>query len=434
MGWRGIRGSSACADFARGLGLGAGDSRGLYNSGVVGRMIVPLLTRGATLLVPLLLVDAGFAQTIVIETSTILDGRGGVLKGQQIVVEGSRIRSVGLGNAAATYDLRGLTVMPGWIDTHIHLTWHFDSHHKLMNQSEPPQAAALYAAENAWVTLQGGFTTVESVGAAMDVDVRDRISEGSLPGPRILTSVRQITDKSGTPDEIRALVRKTKAETADVIKLFATSGLGAGGAQSMSDAQIESACGEAKAVGLRAVVHAIGTDGAKAAVLAGCTSIEHGDFLDDATLKLMAERGTYFDPNFLVLHNYLENRASFNFPEATFVALEKALDPTADVLRRARLHQVKIVFGTDAVAGAHGRNAEEFIYRVRDGHDAPMEAIKSATSVAAESLGLGDRIGTVAAGFDADLVATDGNPLEDITAVRRVVFVMKGGKVYRNSR
>jgi imidazolonepropionase-like amidohydrolase len=148
----------------------------------------------------------------------------------------------------------------------------------------------------------------------------------------------------------------------------------------------------------------------------------------------MAERGTYFDPNFLVLHNYLENRASFNFPEATFVALEKALDPTADVLRRARLHQVKIVFGTDAVAGAHGRNAEEFIYRVRDGHDAPMEAIKSATSVAAESLGLGDRIGTVAAGFDADLVATDGNPLEDITAVRRVVFVMKGGKVYRNSR
>jgi imidazolonepropionase-like amidohydrolase len=268
----------------------------------------------------------------------------------------------------------------------------------------------------------------------MDVDVRDRISEGSLPGPRILTSVRQITDKSGTPDEIRALVRKTKAETADVIKLFATSGLGAGGAQSMSDAQIEAACGEAKAVGLRAVVHAIGTDGAKAAVLAGCTSIEHGDFLDDATLKLMAERGTYFDPNFLVLHNYLENRASFNFPEATFVALEKALDPTADVLRRARLHQVKIVFGTDAVAGAHGRNAEEFIYRVRDGHDAPMEAIKSATSVAAESLGLGDRIGTVAAGFDADLVATDGNPLEDITAVRRVVFVMKGGKVYRNSR
>ena len=376
----------------------------------------------------------GFAQPIVLETSTILDGEGGILKNQQIVIEGSRIQAVAAGKAARNYDLRGLTVMPGWIDTHIHLTWHFDSHHKLANQSEAPQASALYAAENAWVTLAGGFTTVQSVGAPMDAAVRDRVAEGALPGPRILTSMRQITDKSGTPDEIRALVRKTKAEGADVIKLFATSGLGAGGAQSMSDAQIQAACGEAKIVGLRAVVHAIGSDGAKAAVLAGCTSIEHGDFLDDATLALMAERGTYFDPNFLVLHNYLDNRASFSFPETTFVALQKALEPTADVLRRARLRKVKVIFGTDAVAGAHGRNAEEFVYRVRDGRDSAVEALRSATSLAAESLGLGDRIGTVAAGFDADLVATDGNPLEDITAVRRVVFVMKGGKVYKNTR
>ena len=157
--------------------------------------------------------------------------------------------------------------------------------------------------------------------------------------------------------------------------------------------RFEAACGEAKAVGLRAVVHAIGADGAKAAVLAGCTSIEHGDFLDDETLKLMAERGTYFDPNFLVLHNYLDNRGSFSFPETTFVALQKALDPTADVLRRARLYHVKVVFGTDAVAGAHGRNAEEFVYRVRDAHDSPMDTLQSATSVAAESLGMGDRIG-----------------------------------------
>jgi len=243
----------------------------LYNSWVVARL--PLLLFALS--------SAGFAQSIVLETSTVLDGKGGVLKNQQILIEGSRILAVTNGKAAATYDLRGLTVMPGWIDTHIHLTWHFDSHHKLANQSEPPQASALYAAENAWVTLQGGFTTVQSVGAPIDADVRDRISEGSLPGPRILTSVRQITDKSGTPDEIRALVQKTKAEGADVIKLFATSGLGAGGAQSMTDAQIQAACGEAKAVGLRAVVHAIGSDGAKAAVLAGCTSIEHGDFLDD---------------------------------------------------------------------------------------------------------------------------------------------------------
>lgn len=357
-----------------------------------------------------------------------------MLKNQQIVIEGSRIQAVTPGKRTATYDLRGLTIMPGWIDTHVHLSWHFDSNHKLVNQSEPPQEAALYSAENAWLTLQGGFTTVQSVGAPIDVDVRDRISQGPLPGPRILTSVRQITAKSGTPDEIRALVRKTKAETADVIKLFATTGLGAGGAQSMSDEQIQAACGEAKAVGLRAVVHAIGSDGAKAAVLASCTSIEHGDFLDDQTLALMAERGAYFDPNFLVLHNYLDNRGSFSFPESTFLALEKAIDPTADVLRRAHAHKVKVIFGTDAVAGAHGRNAEEFIYRVRDAHEPPMEALRSATSLAAESLGLSDRIGTLAPGFEADLVATDGNPLDDITAVRKVVFVMKGGKVYKNFR
>lgn len=384
--------------------------------------------------VALLTSVASIAQPIVLQTSTILDGKGGTLKDQQIVINGSRIQSVAAGNAKFTYDLRGLTVMPGWIDTHVHLSWHFDANHKLVNQSEPLQSSAPFTAENAWLTLQGGFTTVQSVGAAIDADVRDRINQGSLPGPRILTSIRQINDKSGTPDEIRALVRKTKAEGADVIKLFATSGLGAGGAQSMSDAQIEAACSEAKAVGLRAVVHAIGADGAKAAVLAGCTSIEHGDFLDDKTLALIADHGAYFDPNFLVLHNYLDNRASFSFPETTFAALQKALDPTADVLRRARAHHVKVVFGTDAVAGAHGRNAEEFVYRVRDGHDTFVDALRSATSVAAESLGMGDRIGTIAPGFEADLVAMDGNPMDDITAVRRVVFVMKAGNVYRNQR
>ena len=146
----------------------------------------------------------------------------------------------------------------------------------------------------------------------------------------------------------------------------------------------------------------------------------------------MAQRGTYFDPNFLVLHNYLDNRSSFNFPDASFMSLEKAIPPTADVLRRAHEHKVKVIFGTDAVAGAHGRNAEEFIYRVRDAHEPPMETLMSATSISAESLRLGDRIGAVTPGFEADLVATDGNPLEDITAVRRVVFVMKGGKVYKN--
>jgi imidazolonepropionase-like amidohydrolase len=246
--------------------------------------------------------------------------------------------------------------------------------------------------------------------------------------------MRQIQANAGDPEALRALVRRTKEQGADVIKLFATSGLGAGGDQTMTDEQIQAVCGEAKAVGLRSVVHAIGDKGARAAVLAGCTSIEHGTFLRDETLDLMAQRGTFFDPNLLVLHNYLDNRAAFTFTEEQLNTIEKGIAPTEDVIRRARAHHVKLAFGTDAVAGSHGRNAEEFIYRVRDAHEKPMDALISATSRSAESLAMGDTIGSVAQGYEADLVATDGNPLDDITALRRVVFVMKGGKVYRNAK
>jgi len=336
------------------------------------------------------------------------------------------------GSGSATYDLRGLTVMPGWIDAHVHLDSHFDAHHRLLDVDAPPQTAALDAAENAWLTLQGGFTTVQSVGAEIDKPLRDRIARGSLPGPRILTSLRPVTKDSGTPEAIRAFVRKLKSDGADVVKLFATSGSAGGGGQTMTDQQIQAACGEAKAVGLRAVVHALTSPGAKAAVLAGCTSIEHGDFLDNDTLALMAQRGTYLDPNFLVLYNYLDDKSSFGFDEKHFAELEKSTHIIGDTLRRAHELKVTVLFGTDAVAGAHGRNAEEFIYRVRDAHEPPMDTLKSATSISAKSLGLGDQIGTLAPGFEADLVATDGNPLENITAVRRVVFVMKGGKVYKN--
>jgi imidazolonepropionase-like amidohydrolase len=201
---------------------------------------------------------------------------------------------------------------------------------------------------------------------------------------------------------------------------------------------VAATCHEATALGLRSVVHAHAPGGAKAAIAGGCTSIEHGAFLDDETLQLMADKGVYFDPNFLVLHNYLENKPKFlgigNYTEEGFAYMEKGLPLMSTVLQKAIKHHVKIVFGTDGVAGAHGRNAEEFIYRVRDGHQAPMDAITSATSLAAEALRLSDRIGSIAPGMEADLVAVDGNPLEDITAVRRVVFVMKGGKVLRNGR
>ena len=376
-----------------------------------------------------------FAQKLIIDAGTLIDGRGNVSHNQQITIEGSRIASIDEPGQAPDIDLRKFTVMPGWIDTHVHLDWHFGTDGKIVRgHSEKPEEVVLYDAENAWLTLEGGFTTVQSVGSQSDRFVRDRVNMGHLPGPRILTSVRQITKDSGNPDALRALVRQTKSEGADLIKLFATSGLGAGGAQTMSDEQIQATCSEAKAQGLRSVVHAIGDSGIRASVLAGCTSIEHGTAIKDETLQLMAQRGTYFDPNFLVLHNYLEHLPNYDFPPSTEASLQKALLPTADVLKHAHKYGVKVVLGTDAVAGAHGRNREEFIYRVKDGGDTPMNALISGASLAAESLGLGQTVGTVAPGYEADLVAVEGDPLSDITAVRNLVFVMKAGRVYKSRK
>lgn len=388
----------------------------------------------------LVFVSSYAGQPVVIRTSTLLDGKGAVLRNQEIIIDGTRILRVGPARERPTYDLSGLTVMPGWIDTHVHIGAHFNAEGRAEmggpGTRETPQQAALYAAGNAWATLAAGFTTVQSLGAPGDRDLRELIEAGVIPGSRLLTSLRSINENTGAPDQIRSFVRQQVADRADAIKLFATKSIRDGGAQSMSDAQIQAACAEARAQGRRAVVHAHASDGAKAAILAGCASIEHGAFLNDEVLALMAERGTYFDPNFLVLHNYLENKPKFigigNYTEEGFDYMEKAVPLISDVLRRAMAKKVKIVLGTDAVAGAHGRNAEEFIYRVRDGGQRPMDAIVSGTSLAAESLGLGDRIGTVAPGMEADLVATHGNPLDDIAAVRRVVFVMKGGKVYKN--
>jgi imidazolonepropionase-like amidohydrolase len=380
------------------------------------------------------------AQPVIIKTTTLLDGKGHVLKNQEISVERGQIARVSGGKGRAAYDLSGLTVMPGWIDTHVHLAWHFNKEGRLESAGrggkETPQEAALYAEANAYATLMAGFTTVQSLGSEIDGNLRDLINAGELPGPRVLTSLRAVNENTGDPEKIRACVQKMKADGANVVKLFATKSIRDGGAQSMSDEQIRAACGEAKTLGLRSVVHAHASAGAKAAVMAGCTAIEHGAFLDDATLQLMADRGVYFDPNFLVLHNYLENKPKFlgigNYTEEGFAYMVKGLPLMSDVLKRAMTHQVKIVLGTDAVAGAHGRNAEEFIYRVKDGGQPAMDAIVSATSLAAESLGLPSRIGSIAEGMEADLVAVDGNPLDDITAVRRVVFVMKGGRVYKN--
>ncbi len=377
---------------------------------------------------------------IVVRAGTLLDGKGGTLRGAAIVIEGSRISRVGpAAGAAVTYDLQGLTVMPGWIDTHVHLDWHFGLDGRYATRDSATLTMACEA-ENAYTTLMAGFTTVQCVGANMDKDLRDVIARGFFPGPRILTSLAALTNSSWTPEQIRQYVDKTAAGGADLIKIFASRSIRDGGGRTLSDEQIQAACGEAKKLNLRTLVHAYGDDAIQAAVLAGCTSIEHGTLVSDEILKLMAEHGTYFDPNIgLVKQNYLENRAKYdgigNYNAVGFAAMEKAIATDLAMFRVALATPgLKIVFGTDAVAGAHGRNVEELIYRVQKGGQPAGQALLSITSLAAESLGLGKTVGTVAPGYAADLVAVQGNPLDDITAMRRVVFVMKGGRVVRDDR
>ena len=380
------------------------------------------------------------AQTpVTIRAGVMIDGKGGIRRNVTITIEGSKILRVDpAAPGPATYDLSALTLMPGWIDTHVHLNGHFNKDGKADNRGESPAEYALRMEGNAWITLQGGFTTVRSIGADSDKIFRDLVAEGVLPGPRIFTSGNTLDEHSGTPAEIRLKVRQLIASGSDMIKLFATASSRDGGAQTMTDEQIQAACGEATALGRRSAVHANASSGAKAAVLAGCTSIEHGTFLNDEVLDLMAKRGTYLDPNLSNIPNYINHKEAFfgrgNFTPQGFEEMAKDLPVRYDMIRRAMAKKVKIVFGTDAVGGLHGHNSEEFIMRVQNAKQLPMDAIVSATSLAAESLGLEKQIGAIAPGMAADLVATEVNPLDDIANVRKVAFVMKAGKVYLNAK
>jgi len=410
---------------------------------------------------------------IAIRAAKLLDGRGKELTDVTVVVAGSRIVSVRSGADAAAgafaaaaapsataapataatagaatpvpqavgYDLRGLTVLPGGIDTHVHIGWHFDAKGRSRagaGEGEPAAESLLYAVENAVATVRSGITTVQSLGAAEDRDLREALARGIVPGPRLLTSLTPIDDETGPPEAIRAAVRKLAAGGADVVKVFASKSIRDGGEPTLSQEQLDAACGEARALGLRSAVHAHGVESVHRAVAAGCGSIEHGVLLDAASLRLMAEHGTYFDPNIdLVFRNYFENQAHFigigNYTAEGFAQMRKAVPRALGVFRQALATPgLKVVFGTDAVAGAHGRNFEELVYRVEQGGQDPMAAIVSATSLAAESLRLGDRTGTIAPGYEADLIAVDGDPLRDVRALRRVVWVMKSGRVVKN--
>jgi imidazolonepropionase-like amidohydrolase len=372
-----------------------------------------------------------------IHAATILDGTGKVLRNSTIVVEGSKIARIESGSAGATYDVGQMTVVPGLIDVHAHVGWHFDKDGRYAARRGDPADEVLYSAENAYVTLMAGFTTIQSPGQANDVQLRDAIARGVLPGPRILTSIRQINENSGTPDEIREKVRQLKKDGADVVKIFASASIRDGGKQTMTDAQLQAVCGEANALGMRTMVHAHSPESIKASVNAGCQQIEHGVFANDEVLKLMADKGVYFDPNVgVVLQNYLRNRARYegigNYNAEGFAFMEKGVGINSQMIKKAvATPKLMLVNGTDAVAGAHGHNADEIVERVRQGGQKPMDAIISATSLSAKSLRLDKTIGTIAPGFEADIVALDGDPLTDIAAVTRVAFVMKGGRVFK---
>src|SRR5437667_11628162 len=372
---------------------------------------------------------------VTIRAAQVFDGRA-VQRNVVVTVRGSKIERVAPAADAVTYDLGAMPLPPGFIDSDVHIGWHFDTNNRWVESGEPADQAALYGAENAYVTLMAGFTTVQSVGAPSDKPLRDAIARGVLPGPRILTSLDQMTDARLTPQQLREYVRKKKSEGADLIKIFASLSIREGGTPTLSQEQLDAACGEARAQGLRAMVHAQSAESMIRAARARCTAVEHGVLATQEALAVLAQNGVWFDPNIgLNFPNYFENKPRFlglgNYTEEGFAAMEKAHALGGPMFKMGlRTPGLTMAMGTDANAGAHGRNARETIERGRSGQQ-PMAALLELTSHGAESMNLQNTIGAIVPGLEADLVAVDGDPLTDITALQRVRFVMKAGKIYK---
>ena len=382
-------------------------------------------------------------QAIVLRTSRILDGRGGVLENRDIVLRDGRIAELvpgGSGRGHRVYDLTALTVLPGYIDTHVHISRHFEPSGKLHSPEDPDDLghATLYGAENAYRTLMSGVTTVQSLGGAEDAELKKWIARGTIPGPRVLSSLGAVRESTGSADDIREFVRDRAAAGADVVKIFAATSIRFGGITNLTPEQMQAACGEARAQGLRSVVHLHRADAVQLAADAGCTQIEHGWLLDRAALEIIASAGMYLGNQIgLLFRNYSENEERYvgigGYTAEGFVNLQEAQPGALSVFRESLdMPGLMVVYSTDAVAGGHGRNAQELVAYVQQGGQSPMDVVISATSLAAESLGMGDRIGTIAAGLEADIIALDGDPITDPAALNRVAFVMRAGIVYKN--
>jgi imidazolonepropionase-like amidohydrolase len=394
-------------------------------------------------------------QPTVIRAARMLDVvKGEMIAPAMVVVADGKIRSVGSRDVpagATTFDLGDVTLLPGLIDAHTHLTFDISGDWVTRSVRELPADAALRGARNARVTLLAGFTTVRDVGAPgfADVSLMKAIDEGFVVGPRMVPSahaigitgghcddtgwapgVNELGPEQGVADGVDEAVRAVRYQIkhgAKVIKVCATAGVlsfdATVGAQQLSDAELQAIVQEAGRHGLKVAAHAHGRDGIKAAIRAGVASIEHGSMIDDEAAAMMKQRGT-----FLVPTAYLLGTFKFDSLPPSIAAKARQVIPLAqESHRRAIRAGVRIAFGTDAAVSPHGENAREFAAYVAYGMR-PLEAIRTATLNAAELLGVSDR-GVIAPGRLADLIAVRGNPLEDVRVLERVVWVMKGGEV-----
>ncbi|WNG33884.1 amidohydrolase family protein [Archangium violaceum] len=430
----------------------------------------PALLLATLLALPALAAEPPAPKALVLKASHLFDARSGrlVSPGQLVVVEG-RIASVGPGAAvppgAEVLELGEATLLPGFMDAHTHLTgepgedWRQDVLDSFQ-RTIPEQT--LDALPYARATLWAGFTTVRNLGASdfIDVGLRNGIRRGKAVGPRILTATAGLgstgghcdegnsfrkgvlADETGRgvadgPEALRAKVRENLKYGADLIKVCATGGvlsLNADvGSPQLTQAELDAIVDEAHAHQRKVAAHAHGAEGARRAIRAGVDSIEHGSFLDDAALALMKQKGTYYVPTALALQGVQERLDKGLLAPETALKARTASTAHKTAIRKAISTGVRIAFGTDAGVFSHGRNAEEFALLVAAGLS-PADALRSATSVNAELLGVQDSLGTLETGKIADVVAVPGNPLQDIRLTQRVFFVMKDGVVFRNDR
>jgi len=364
-----------------------------------------------------------------------------------VIVRNGRVESVGgaataIPDGVPVVDLGRYTGLPGLIDLHTHLTyfWNRAPGTRPLGQRRNPAVTVFLAQDNARATLETGVTTARDLGASNDTDLamRDLIAMGRMAGPRMLVSGQGISARRGAPSgpEAMAALTKERLQTpADWIKVYGSRGSfqSVDTTQTIAFEEMQAIVDTAHAAGRKVAIHSYGPSGVRDAVLAGADSIEHGVDLDDETLREMARRGTVWVPT--VDHNrfYVDARDDFGFAPETIPPLQEYIRKNQASVERAFRAGVRLGMGSDAVYSMFGQNTRELGWFVKAGMT-PEQALATATTTAADLLGLGDRIGRVAPGFLADLVAVEGNPLENIDALfTGVRWVMKEGSVVVDS-